>query len=337
MLKTTGALVLLACTLSFASCKKNDPLKDIDKTALFAAPTAEELNAVQTAWQQRDLTPQDSKVEATYPITPQLTLKMISFRLYGNKQYASVLLPTTTKPLPVQLFVSGFGLDMPYSYGNVKVSSTDLLPIIHVTPALRGQSLTYIVNDITYTSPISEGTRNDAFDGATDDAIAALNAVSILFKEADTARVMVRGGSRGGTVAMLMAERDKRVKRAVGVAFPTELLAQTATHTKDPTYRFQFLDSLIDGKMTISQARLRMIASSPYYFYRQLPKTQIHFAEKDDITPVTQGQKLFDAMKAAGLDGDMQYFIYNGRDHHNIGDKNTEMEDRISQFFKQLY
>jgi dienelactone hydrolase len=338
MIKKAG-IVLLVMVLISGSCKKKDALSGIDEYALFALPTTAELDAVQTAWQKRDLTPLNVTIKETHAINNKLALKLISFRLYGYKQYAGVLLPITTKPLPVQLFVSGFSLNEPVSYQSIKTSSSDtaILPFIYVVPALRGQSLNLLVNDIAYSTPVSEGVRNDAFDGATDDAIACLNAVAIAFKEADTTKVMVRGGSRGGTVALLMTERDKRVKLAVGVAFPSDLLGLTKTHQQDATYQFQFLNALINNSATLEETRIKMIASSPLYFCRQLPKTQIHFGDKDDITPSSQGEMLFNAMKNSGLEDRMEFYLYKDRTHTNVGSNNTEMEERINTFFRQLY
>jgi dienelactone hydrolase len=318
------------------SCKKQDALRGIDKSALFATPTSGELETIQTAWQKRDLAPKDITIEETHIINNRLNLNLISFRLFGNKQFAGVLVPVTTKPLPVQLFVYGFSLEDPISYQRIKTSTSDTssLPFIYVVPALRGQSLTLLVNDIEYKSPLSEGTRNDAFDGATDDVIACLNAVAVAFKEADTSKVMVRGGSRGGTVALLMAERDKRVKLAAAIAFPADLLQLTSTHQNDDTYKFQFLDALINGNATLEETRIKMIASSPLYFCQYLPKTQIHFGGKDNITPARQGEVLFNTMKTLGLEANMEFFIYKDRGHSDIS--NNEMEERIKQFFNQL-
>jgi hypothetical protein len=183
MIKTTNIVLVLAMVFLSGSCKKEDALKGIDKEALFAAPVFTELDAIQAAWKKRDLSPLNVTIEVTHPVNSSLNLKLISFRLYGQKQYAGVLVPITAKPLPIQLFVYGFGLDEPCSYQNLKISSdTASLPFIYIVPALRGQSLTMVINDKTYTTPVSEGTRNDAFDGATDDAIACLNAVGIALK-----------------------------------------------------------------------------------------------------------------------------------------------------------
>ncbi len=328
---------LVIFVLSMNSCKKEDLLRDFDKDALFATPTSQELIDVQAAFSQRNLIPSDVLTEESISIDQRITLKMISFRLYGFKQYAAVLIPNSTKSLPVQFYINGFGLNEPSSSLSIKTSLTDTLPFIYVVPSLRGQSISLTVNDIVYKSPQAEGTRNDAFDGATDDVIACLNAVEILFSNADTSRVMVRGGSRGGTVALLMAERDRRVKLAVGVAFPADLLGLTSTHQNDPTYRFQFLDALVNGSSTLEETRRKIIASSPLYFCNRLPKTQMHFGQNDEITPAFQGEMLFNAMKDAGLSDSIRLFIYPNRDHSNIASGNNEMEERIRLFFRELY
>jgi len=137
-------------------------------------------------------------------------------------------------------------------------------------------------------------------------------------------------------VALLVAERDKRVKLTVGVAFPSNLLTLTAAHQNDPSYKFQFLDALINQNSTPEETRLRMLASSPLYFCHHLPKTQIHYGQKDEITPASQGQMILNAMKNLALEGNIELFIYPDRNHSNIGDNNPEMEQHIQQFFGEL-
>jgi dienelactone hydrolase len=325
---------LCAISICFSiGCKKDDPLKGINKTALFADPIAEELDGIRHDWQSRDLIPTNVHVEETHKINQKLSLYFVSFRLYGLKEYAGVLVPMTTTPLPVYTYISGFGLEIPYSSQNIKLDPTGTIPFVYIVPALRGQYLEMVVDGITYKTPASEGKRDDAFDGATDDALAALNAVGQLFQEADTSVVMVRGGSRGATVALLMGERDKRIKRVVCIAGPTDLLKGTEGHQNDHTYKFQFLDSLIARQLTIAQTRKKLIASSPVYFCEQLPRTQLHLAQNDKIVPTWHGDKLIAAVEAAGVLNNLELFIYPGRNHDNIADNNVEMNERINAFF----
>lgn len=333
-------VVFLSLMILIGACKKENNLRGINKKALFAAPTMTELEAVNTAWQRRNLTPEEIRVEFSKVINGRLSYQLLSFRLNGLKQYVGVMIPTTSKPLPVTINVHGFALDMPVSYQNIKLdnsSDTASLPFIHVLPALKGQSISLTINDKTYISPASEGSRDDAFDGAADDALACLNAVITTYKNADSSRVMVRGGSRGGTVALLMAERDKRIKRAVGVAFPADLIGLTAKYQQDANYKFQFLEALTKGTATLEQTRIKMIASSPLYFCEELPKTQIHFGDNDKITPATEGQLILNTLKLKSLQSNIESFVYHGRSHQNIGTNNNEMEDRIRSFFRGLW
>lgn len=331
-------MVLLGVLVLCGSCRKKDPLAGIDKNVLFAPPTKEELDAVQATWQARDLNPQHITIEATHAIDNKLRLVIISFRASGSKQYAGVLVPATQKTLPVRLYIAGFSLNDAVSRQSIQTSSsaTDTLPFVYVVPALRGQSLSLSVNGVEYKTPASEGQRNDAFEGATDDAIASLNAVGKTFKEADTSKVMVQGGSRGGTVALLIAERDKRVKLAAAIAFPADLLTLTAVYQHDPTYKFQFLDALISGNATLEETRKKLLAATPLYFCKHLPEIQVHFGDQDNITPPVQGELLLNAMKDAGKEADIELFIYKGRGHHDIGNNNSEMQQKIEDFFRRI-
>jgi dipeptidyl aminopeptidase/acylaminoacyl peptidase len=193
------------------------------------------------------------------------------------------------------------------------------------------------INGKEYSSPPSEGRHSDAFDGATDDAIAFLNVIQAHFPQADANSVAVRGGSRGGTVALLMAERDKRVKLAVGVAFPTDLVGLTAGHQHDPTYKNQFLQDLIDGSKSIIETRQKMIASSPLFFCESLPKSQIHFGSEDTITPVEQGGLLYSRLKELGSENILEFYTYQGRSHSNIANDNQDLNNRIQTFLSESF
>ena len=153
------------------------------------------------------------------------------------------------------------------------------------------------------------------------------------FQQADTSRAMIRGGSRGGTVALLAGIRDQRFKRVAPVAFNSDFIALTAQHYNDPTYKVQFLDGLIKGTSTIAQTRQLIIGSSPFYFCKQIPKAQLHAAQNDRITPAAQAELLFNEMKNQGVGDRATLFIYPNLDHSNIATGNTELENRINTFF----
>ncbi|WP_218160750.1 alpha/beta hydrolase family protein, partial [Arsenicibacter rosenii] len=189
----------------------------------------------------------------------KFTLKILAYTVAGLSQYGALLVPQGTSHLPVRLLINGFGLGITTNAVSLALdSSLADSPFILAIPALRGQSLALTVNGTLYTSPLSEGDHCDAFDGATDDTIAFLNLIGQTESRADVNRTAVRGGSRGGTVALLAGIRDKRIKRVVGVVCPTDLVTLTAQHEKDPTYRCQFLTTLSTNGAGLAATRNRL-------------------------------------------------------------------------------
>jgi hypothetical protein len=325
-------VLLLICVV--ISCKEHDNfLSGYNTDELFADPSQQEINAVLADWNSRDLSPGLYDIEQSIQISDDLTLKMISYDVSGLKEYAALLIPKSDQKMPVRMYFDGFGYDVTVnSLKLVAGQSSSAKPFIFAVPALRGQSLDIEINEIHYTSPLSEGEHCDAFDRAADDGIAMLNVIESMEPSADMNRVSVRGGSRGATVALLMGIRDSRVKKSVAVAGPANLLELTSAMVNDLTYRCQFLDNLVHKKYSVAQARHIMIASSPVFFARMLPSSQMHLATDDTIVPVSQG----DELKAKADPQLFQLFTYPGRDHTNIANENTEMNARIESFLSDL-
>ena len=336
-MKIASWILCLSALSATVACKKTDSLAGFDKDALFEPATAAEINSVQDMWAQRDLSPHDVRIEESYMISSSLSVHIISFTLSGSKEYAGVLIPVSDHPLPVQVYVGGYPTAQDAVNSVHFQLSDETPPYIFVVPSLRGQYMSLQVGETKYESPLSEGSRFNAFDGAADDVIASLTAVAALFSQADTSRAMIRGGSRGGIVAMLAGERDKRFKRVAAVAFNVEFIGLTSQLYNDPIYKEQFLAGLINGTSTIAETRRLLIASSPLYFCDQLPETQLHCAQNDRITPASQGQLLFDRMNGIGMGSSVALFIYPGRDHTNIAEGNAELNSRINSFFGELW
>jgi dienelactone hydrolase len=328
--------LLLFITCLSVSCHEEDFLHGYSRDELFATPTQQELDAVVNDWKSRDLSPKNYSVIQNTEVFPDITLKIVSFSVSGHAEYGALLIPTSNTALPVRMFIGGFNLDSPVNAVKLAIDQTFFDdPFIFVFPSLRGQSLRIMVNDVAYTSPASEGEHCEAFDGAADDAIALLNIVESTEPTADMNRLAVRGGSRGGTVALLIGERDKRVKLTIGVAGPTDMIELTSENENDLTYQCQFLGDLANGA-TLSDVRHKMIASSPVFFAKDLPKTQLHLAANDVIVPVSQGEELKKVINDLGQSATFEMFVYEGRSHSNIADNNTDMTDRIKLFLKQL-
>lgn len=332
-------LFILLCSMLACSCSENgEYLDNFDRNALFAKPTQGELEAVKQDWLARDLTPSHYATEQTYQILGNGTvLKFISFHVSGLKEYGALLIPASDKTLPVRMLLGGFSREIKTNVVQLQVDEafSDKHFILAI-PALRGQSLRIILNGTTYESPICEGEHRDAFDEATDDALAFLNVIDSLEPLADVNRVSVRGGSRGGTVALLMGERDDRVKIAIDIAGPTDLITLTDIHENDPTYQYQFLEALVNKTSTMEQVRHKLIASSPIFFAEDLPFTQLHMAENDQIVPLSQGIALKTEIETFEVEPFFQLFIYPGRDHTNIATDNNVLNDRIESVLSSL-
>lgn len=334
LVKPLRLLLFLLCL----ACQHDEYLDGINTAQLFATPSQEELDAIKLEWQSRDLSPDAYAVEQLVEITPSgIILKIISYNVNGTRRYAALLVPPSDVTLPVRMFVNGFDIDN--TTNAIKLEVNDSFfdePFIFAMPALRGQSLQITLNGQVYSSPQSEGDHCDAFDGAADDVIAMLNIIELTEEVADVNRVSVRGGSRGGTVALLVGERDKRVKMAIDVAGPTNLLELAQRNQDDRTYQCQFLEALVQGGATLQEVRRRMIASSPLFFAQDLPLTQLHVGQNDWIAPPSQARDLEKRMADLAKSQYFELFIYEGRGHGDIVLNNIELEVRIEALLSEL-
>jgi len=336
-LKNVSHISILLAMLLCTYCREDDFLDGYDRNELFSDPTPSELDAVRSGWSSRAFPVTNYKIEQESKIAEAgATLKIVSFSVNGHKEYGALVIPAASGKLPVRMYVGGFSIDSDVNSINLVADNINDDPFIFAFPALRGQSLSVTINNIGYTSPVSEGEHCDAFDGAADDIIAFLNVIENTEAGADVHRTVVRGGSRGATVALLVAARDKRVKGAIGIAGPVNLLELTSSNENDKTYQCQFLRDLVENGHSPESARLKMIASSPVYFAELLPKTQLHLGENDRIVPVSQGEELKAAMTKLGRADSLDFFIYEGRTHQNMAIDNKLLSDRITEFLKQF-
>ncbi len=329
-------LTIIAIVFTLTSCKKDYLSKD-DKKSLFAEPTTTELDNVFNHWQNRNLTPTDYQVlQQENILAGTFVLKIVSFKVNNIKQYGALVIPNATNTVSVQILVGGFGLNSTTNSVNLALdnSSSGQANILAI-PALRGQSLAITINGTLYTSPLSEGKHCDAFDEAADDVLAFLNLIQQTETLADVNRTGVRGGSRGGTVAMLAGIRDPRIKRIVGVVSPTNMLELTSQNENDATYQCQYLSAYKNGQATLEETRRKMIASSPIYFAQHLPLMQLHLGLKDTNVPVKQGYDLEEKIIGLGNAANFQLFTYN-KTHSDIATNNPELAERIQQFLSQL-
>lgn len=320
------------------SCQQESFLASYDTRALFAQPSTSEIDAIKADWSSRDLSVRSYEVIQSEDILDdRAILKIISYMVGEYIEYAALIVPKSDSPMPVRMFFNGYSLATrvnSLSFG-FNENAFDR-PFILAIPALRGQSLSLSINGTRYSTPQSEGQHCDAFDGATDGAIALLNTIEAHEPLADTDRVSAQGGSRGGTMAMLMAVRDGRVKRVVSIVGPTNMLELTAINENDPTYQCQFLTALVNQEVTLAEARQLMIASSPLFFAKDLPLTQVHFGADDINVPASQGEALQQTLTDQDLADLLELYIYQNRSHQTISLNNPQLNERISTFLNQL-
>ena len=197
-----------------------------------------------------------------------------------------------------------------------------------VMPCLRGGTLRVAGREVT-----AAGDRRDAWEGAAIDAIAFTTAALAVTPELDPARIVAYGYSRGGGVALLVGQRDPRVRAVVAFAAPTDWFeamtdeggpwpARLAAAARDPalpadSLRAQFLDWFVRDGESLAALRRRLVASSPRYFAARLPPTQVHQGERDSAVPVANARVLAAAAAKAGAP--VEVHVYPG-EPHLIGD-----------------
>ncbi len=331
-------LAFILTALICLSCQQESFLTGYDTQTLFAQPVQSEIDAIKAEWTSRNLSVINyTEVQSQEILDSRATLKTISYSVGGYQEYAILIVPKSDTIMPVRMFLNGYSIATrvnSLSFGFNENAFEQ--PFILAIPALRGQSLNLTINGTTYITPQSGGPHCDAFDGATNGTIALLNVIEAHEPLADTGRVAAQGGSRGGTVAMLMGIRDGRVKRVVSVAGPANMLELTAFNENDPTYQCQFLSALVNQEVTLAEARKLIIASSPIFFAEDLPLTQAYFAADDRSVPAAQGEALQQRLIGQNLSNQLELFIYENRSHQTISVDNSELNERISTFLNQL-
>jgi len=292
---------------------------------LFKKPSEAEIRDIASEWKHRDLS-----VKALQLINTQsavingmkVSISIISHLVHGSLHYAAIVIPDqiTTGKHPAILELKGVSA----GYSPLTIASEmetppflcdDANKFIYLLPSFRGEKL--IVNGKEY---VSEGDRTNSWDGATDDALALLNAAAAFTSLIDTERTGAFGRSRGGSVAMLAGVRDKRIKQVVALSGPTdwftnmnlggfrqEELVASGLHIHATPFDIggQFIERIlkknIEGVDGLKEARKRMIAASALYFIDQFSNVQVHYGIEDRMVPVVNGTSLLAAAKKKKL------------------------------------
>lgn len=309
---------------------------------LFSPPTTEEVRQVKEGWNQRDLTPRDVRIVSTGKKDlghTGATVRIMSHMVHGSRHYGAVIVPVGGEAVKKAVLLEAKGVS--WDYFPLDVNRGILLPrvlgsdqgrFVYLVPSFRGERLIFDGKEFT-----SEGDRTDGWDGATDDVLAFLEAALSVTPEADTSRIAIFGKSRGGSVALLAGIRQPRIKRVVDWVGPVDWFEAMGTEgwtqqelVKDglrlrsqPSgvagqFIERFLVKAVRGGRGLKETRLHMIASSPLYFVRNLPKTEAHYGVKDGMVPIRNAQEFQRAMLAAGRnDSSFRIFFY-GESGHDL-------------------
>jgi dipeptidyl aminopeptidase/acylaminoacyl peptidase len=313
LMKTLSTVLTAFCFIScFGQSTANEEAR---LKQILTDPSAAEISEVLTGLRQMDLSAKNIVVHDSIDLPNTNRLYVISHQVEGRRHYGAIITPVRTKQdrLPVVIFATGgdgmstaFDITQDFNHAAAQFPSflgrdLDSTTIV-VIPSFRGQQL--IIGQRKFQS---DGDVGDAFDGATTDALALLNVALKQFKHADKNQIAIYGGSRGGTVALLAAARDKRIKKVIAVAAPTDMKQLYLLYPEQ--FKLLFFRDLLANKITEQQARKKFIACSPIYFVNELPALQLHHDNNDPFVPVSFAKQL---EKSIGDKGKrVEAFYYN--------------------------
>jgi hypothetical protein len=266
-------------------------------------------------------------------------VRIVSHEVEGHQHYGAILVPEGATDGCCGVVVSAHGVDPWYS--GVDIEELDLPAVlgrndmrsIIVVPSFRGEELR--IAGATYESG---GDPRRPWDGATDDALALLNVALEVTPEVDSSRICTFGKSRGGTVALLAAERDPRIDCVVAWAGPADWFAHMGTFGFTlqeqvewglwehwvPGDGFGSAGQFIEQKLASSIAgdgpplaaiRRQMIAGSPLYFVDDVPAAQLHYGREDRSVPVRNGEALRQALEARADGRAFEVLVHEGSGH----------------------
>ena len=307
---------------------------------LFKPATDSEIHTVRRMWSDRDLSAVEVNEVTRAALrfgTVDVIVRIVSHRVHGFLHYGAILVPAHAPKGSCAVVVEAkgvswdyFPLDVNAGLNSLVILGPDLSHTVVIAPSFRGEKL--ILNGQEF---VSEGDRTDNWDGATDDALALMNVALQTTPEADSTRIYTFGRSRGGSVAMLVAIRDKRIKGVVEWAGPTDWFALMSEegwtqqelveeglriHAKPYETAGQFIERFllkaVDGSWDLTTTRLKMIASSPLYFASSLPALQLHHGVEDFNVPVANARALVEALTRQGRGNKrLESFLYEGFGH----------------------
>lgn len=359
------ALALAALgTLAACDATGNDgsgpPIPDevvdgVNLSDLFARPTNGERAAVRAEWAARDAA---RSTRYTYTLAPavrtadgaDLIVYTVRAGATGDVLHHGVVrLPPRAggdvAPRPVVLVVPPHTatLTLEAALSDVPLAGPPTQDVVHVVVAFRGQTL-----DVAGTAYASPADPAATYDLDVDDALALLDAVLAREPLADDARVAVAGYDRGGTAALLAAERDAPAGLALvtSLAAPTDFfqpsVRQAARHylTGTSTGALPAFDDvaatvlapLRGGQGDLAAARRALLRRSPAYFVGPPPFVFAAHGALDPVVPVGHGRALSGVIGTEGA----SYLESEEDDHGSLPDSPTVVSTASSLFLERV-
>lgn len=333
----TLATILLLLLLSFAA------IADTAESFEYRAVTPSDLDRVLADWANRDTSAQNVLIVHDEH-RDDFRLIIVRHDVGSRAHFSALLVPDVEdlSATPVVVLPDGLEQHNPAYDIDIQIQKHQsfepldqyepletMKGFIQVLPALRGRTLNY-----NGTGWFSRGDFCDAFDGATDDSMAALSAAEHLFPEANFRKVLVWGGSRGGNTALLMAVRDARVNTVIAAAAPVDFYREEWQVGDSDQNRCQFFDDKSE-----QESRTRMLASSPLFFepHKNLENAFLHHDRGDDIFPVWNAQEMAAHLESHSVQ--VTQYIYDTQAHSAmLGEEShwTNLKFGVAKFLQNI-
>ncbi len=339
-MKRLFPLIFLVTVFVWSGCELSSDLGEsetvggVNFDALFATPTAAEINAVKADWASRVYPAENVQVEFSEAITlgssPGI-IRIVSHVVGGVKHYGAVISADGLASRQAPILVYSHGGDSGVSIDQEVQLVLSFFPdiadqFVYVIPSFRNETISYKNTNWRSDGPPSPWDRD------VDDAFSLITVAQQLERGADPSRIGVLGFSRGAGVGMLMAARSDEVDAVLDFFGPTDFFGP---FVQDVTRQIlngsppnlpgldyladEFLLPLQADQISLEEVRDAMVRRSAVLFADRIDRLQIHHGTADTVVPVSQAHSMIAAMQDAGkTPQQFQAYLYEGGAHNPL-------------------